>query len=45
MVMEEHKRDWRQHPSLDDIVSVDAWARRAVDAALSKGNAVVVPAA
>jgi hypothetical protein len=44
MVMEAHKSDWREHPSLEDIVSVDAWARGAVDAALPKVEKPLVTA-
>lgn len=38
MVMELHKRDWKEVPSLDDIIQVDAWAREAIDGVLSKVN-------
>lgn len=39
MVMEKHKTDFRPHPTLDDIIQVDAWAREQVDACLHKANA------
>ena len=39
MVMEMHKKDLNMDPSLEDIVSVDLWARDAVDSVLSKVNA------
>jgi 1-deoxy-D-xylulose-5-phosphate reductoisomerase len=29
-VCERHGADWRAHPSLDDVLAVDAWARQAV---------------
>ncbi|EWM24174.1 hypothetical protein Naga_101672g1 [Nannochloropsis gaditana] len=29
--MESHKKDWKEAPSLEDIVAVDAWARVRVD--------------
>lgn len=38
MVMEKHKQDWREHPSLEDIVQVDRWARDAVDSVLPRCN-------
>jgi hypothetical protein len=42
MVMEAHKADWREHPSLEDIVSVDTWARGAVDAVLPNVDKLLV---
>lgn len=33
-VMERHKNDWVEFPRLEDIVSLDAWARRAADETL-----------
>ena len=40
MVMELHKKDLMQQPSLEDIVQVDTWARGAVDSVLSKVNSI-----
>jgi hypothetical protein len=42
MVMEAHKADWREQPTLEDIVSVDTWARGAVDAVVPKADKLVV---
>ena len=39
MVMEMHKNDWKEHPTLEDIVQVDQWARDAIDSILPKVNA------
>ena len=39
-VMEAHERDWMAQPSLEDIVRVDEWARKAVDGVLGKVNAI-----
>merc|ERR1712070_618407 len=33
-VMEMHKSDFKENPSLDDIIAVDAWSRTAVDSVL-----------
>lgn len=33
-VMEMHKNDFKENPSLDDIIAVDAWSRTAVDSVL-----------
>jgi hypothetical protein len=38
MVMEMHKADFKQEPTLEDIVAVDIWSRDAVDKVLSKVN-------
>jgi len=38
--MESHKRDWKETPSLDDIIAVDAWARIRVDELAEKLNYV-----
>jgi 1-deoxy-D-xylulose-5-phosphate reductoisomerase len=35
-VCERHERDRRAQPSLDDVLAVDAWARRAVDEAAAR---------
>ena len=40
MVMEKHKGDFKQNPSLDDIIAVDQWARDAVDSFLPQINAI-----
>jgi 1-deoxy-D-xylulose-5-phosphate reductoisomerase len=39
MVMEMHKKDLNMNPSLEDIVNVDIWARKAIDSVLPKVNA------
>ena len=38
--MEMHKKDFKENPSLDDIIAVDVWSRDAVDSLLSKVNAI-----
>lgn len=40
MVMEMHKNEWKQNPSLEDIVHVDKWARDAIDSVLDKCNSL-----
>jgi 1-deoxy-D-xylulose-5-phosphate reductoisomerase len=42
MTMEKHKSDLMMNPSLEDIVNVDAWARREVDSLIEKVNSQVV---
>ena len=38
MVMEKHKADFMENPTLEDIVNVDVWARDAVDSILPVVN-------
>ncbi|KAM3570242.1 hypothetical protein VYU27_007680, partial [Nannochloropsis oceanica] len=38
--MESHKKDWKEMPSLEDIIAVDAWARVRVDELAEKLNYV-----
>lgn len=38
--MEKHKEDFKLDPTLEDIITVDTWARDQVDAYLSKVNAI-----
>lgn len=40
LVMDKHKDDFKQNPTLEDIIVVDKWARDQVDAMLSKVNAI-----
>ena len=44
-VMEEHKKDFKENPSLDDIIAVDEWSRRAVDKVLPTVNGMFARAA
>ena len=38
--MERHKENFKPDPTLEDIISVDTWARDQVDSFLSKVNAI-----
>ena len=40
MVMEKHKSDFKQNPTLEDIIAVDEWSREVVDSLLPKVNAI-----
>jgi 1-deoxy-D-xylulose-5-phosphate reductoisomerase len=42
MVMEKHKNDFMQHPSLEDIIAVDEWSRNAIDSVLKDVNKMYV---
>jgi 1-deoxy-D-xylulose-5-phosphate reductoisomerase len=41
-VMEEHKKDFMENPSLEDIIRVDEWSRKSVDKLLPSVNAIFV---
>ena len=41
-IMEEHKRDFKPSPSMEDIIAVDEWSRAAVDRAIPAVNALFV---
>ena len=38
--MDMHKNDWKENPTLEDIVNVDLWARDAIDKVLPKVNSM-----
>ena len=42
MVMDMHKNDFMQNPSLEQIVQVDEWSRNAIDSVLAKVNSQCV---
>lgn len=40
LVMEKHKNEFKQNPTLDDIIFIDQWSRDTVDSLLAKVNGV-----